>query len=80
VFCDEVRLLLDQLHPKVKVKRPRNSRYDLKFIHHAEKMEEMVLAFGEALQCCEKVLRHFFLSGFLNLYKIIDIEYNREFY
>ena len=37
VFCDETRILLNELHPKVKAKRPRNSRYDPKFIHHAEK-------------------------------------------
>lgn len=37
VFSDETRILLQETHPSVKVKRPRNSRYESKFIHYAEK-------------------------------------------
>jgi len=37
VFTDETRILLHQLHPSIKIKRPRNSRYDFNFMHYAEK-------------------------------------------
>lgn len=37
IFCDETRVLLNQIHPKTSVKRPKNSRFEPKFIHYSEK-------------------------------------------
>jgi len=37
VFSDETRIYKDALHPSVKVKRPKNSRYDPRYFYYSEK-------------------------------------------